>query len=71
MLFCFVHSITAHNTNPNYDAELAKKLGAGDYGMKRFVLVMLKTGSNESTDKILRDSVCETAMMILDDVEVE
>ena len=56
MLCCFVHCITAQTTNPNYDAELAKKLGADDYGMKRFVLVMLKTGSNESTDKVLRDS---------------
>lgn len=56
VLCCFAHSITAQTTNPNYDAELAKKLGADDYGMKRFVLVILKTGSNESTDKILRDS---------------
>lgn len=32
------------NTNPNYDADLAKKLEADDYGMKSYVLVMLKTG---------------------------
>lgn len=37
--------------NPNYDAELAKKLGADDYGMKSFVLVVLKTGSNQTTDR--------------------
>ena len=49
-------------TNPNYDAELAAKLGADDYGMKKFVFVMLKTGSNESTDKALRDS-CFTGHM--------
>lgn len=34
------------NNNPNYDEALAKKLGADDYGMKKFVLVILKTGEN-------------------------
>lgn len=37
--------------NPNYDLELAKKLNADDYGMKNYVLVILKTGTNNSTDK--------------------
>ena len=32
------------NNNPNYDAALAEKLEADDYGMKSYVLVMLKTG---------------------------
>ena len=31
-------------TKPAYDAELAKKLGADDYGMRNYVLVLLKTG---------------------------
>lgn len=51
-----VHASFAQKTNPNYDAELAAKLGADDYGMKKFVFVMLKTGSNESTNKVLKDS---------------
>ena len=29
---------------PGYDAALAQKLGADEYGMKRYVLVILKTG---------------------------
>src|SRR5690606_34428702 len=29
------------------------ELGADDYGMKSYVLVMLKTGSNKTTDKVL------------------
>ncbi|HUQ11941.1 MAG TPA: YciI family protein [Steroidobacteraceae bacterium] len=29
---------------PVYDAELAKQLGADDYGMRKYVLVILKTG---------------------------
>ena len=36
--------------NENYDAKLAKKLGADDYGMKSYVFVTLKSGSNTSTD---------------------
>ncbi len=37
--------------NPNYDVELAGKLGADDYGMKSYILVILKTGTNQTTDK--------------------
>ncbi|MDT7827698.1 DUF6265 family protein [Pricia sp. S334] len=39
--------------NPNYDASLANKLGADDYGMKSYIFVVLKTGSNKTTDKEL------------------
>jgi uncharacterized protein YciI len=42
--------------NPRYDSTLAKTLQADDYGMKSYVLVILKTGSNKSTDKVLIDS---------------
>src|SRR5690349_21562690 len=31
-------------TNPNYDPELAKRLGADKIGMRNYVLVILKTG---------------------------
>lgn len=38
----------------DFDPELAKKLGADDYGMRQYVLVLLKTGSaNElSSDEV-------------------
>jgi len=39
--------------NPNYDEALAHKLGADDYGMKSYFLVMLKTGKNNTQDKKL------------------
>lgn len=39
------------SANPNFDAALAKKLGADKYGMKAFVLVILKTGSSENMSK--------------------
>lgn len=39
---------------PQFDAELAKSLGADTYGMKSYFLVVLKTGTNASTDGDLR-----------------
>lgn len=38
-------------SNPNYDPQLAQKLGADDYGMKSYILAILKTGSNQTTDR--------------------
>jgi len=40
-------------SNPNYDKTLADKLGGDDYGMKSYFLVILKTGTNTTTDKEL------------------
>ncbi|MGD9589515.1 MAG: YciI family protein [Pyrinomonadaceae bacterium] len=34
-----------------YDAELAKKLGANEMGMRNYVLAILKTGPNDATVK--------------------
>ena len=36
---------------PPYDADLAKKLGANDMGMKNYVICILKTGPNDATVK--------------------
>lgn len=41
----------AQTHNPVYDSTLAQKLGADDYGMKQYVLVILKTGTNQTADK--------------------
>lgn len=40
-LACFAQTSTA----PVYDAALAKKLGADDYGMKQYVIAFLKSGT--------------------------
>jgi uncharacterized protein YciI len=40
-----------------YDKKLADSMGADEYGMKMYVLVLLKTGSNTVTDKVVRDSL--------------
>ncbi|MBE0674271.1 MAG: hypothetical protein IH591_06385 [Bacteroidales bacterium] len=42
---------------PGYDAELAASLGADDYGMKMYTLVMLKTGPSQESDKTVLDSL--------------
>ena len=49
--------LAAQDINPAYDSALAKKLGGDDYGMKRYVLVILKTGKNDVKDTLLRDSL--------------
>lgn len=52
----FVLTGISQTTNANYDSTLAKKLGADEYGMKTYVMVVLKTGTNKTTDKKLIDS---------------
>lgn len=47
----------AQTTNPHYDSTLAKALGADDYGMKMYIMVILKTGSNTTADKKTTDSL--------------
>jgi uncharacterized protein YciI len=37
--------LAAQSNNPKYDSVLAKSLGGDDYGMKMYVLVILKTGT--------------------------
>ena len=44
------------STNPNYDKALADKLGGDAYGMKRYYLVIFKTGANTTTDKNIINS---------------
>lgn len=39
-----------------YDEKLAKKMGADEYGMKQYMLVILKTGTNTTQDKKFIDS---------------
>lgn len=50
LLFCSVYALSAQETN-NYNKALADSLGADKYGMKGYIFVLLKTGSNTTTDK--------------------
>lgn len=56
LLICSI-GVKAQSNNPKFDQALATKLGADDYGMKMYVLVMLKTGTAEITDKKVIDSL--------------
>jgi uncharacterized protein YciI len=54
ILFLFVRAAAEVKTakeNPVYDAGLAKELGGDEMGMKHYVLVLLKTGPNDSSIK--------------------
>jgi|SRR5579863_6736920 len=44
----------AQSKNPQYDAQLAQKLGADEYGMKTYVMAFLKTGPNRLKDSAAR-----------------
>lgn len=49
---CFAQNIPA--AKPLYDAALAKKLGADEYGMKKYVMAFLKSGPNRLQDSAAR-----------------
>lgn len=55
ILLLFISFLSLHaaaqTANPRYDKALADSLGADAYGMKKYFLVILKTGSNNTTDK--------------------
>jgi uncharacterized protein YciI len=44
----------AQSKNPQYDAQLAQKLGADEYGMKTYVMAFLKAGPNRPKDSLAR-----------------
>ena len=47
----FIVAAAHAQTKPSYDAELAKKLGADERGMKNYVLCILKTGPKDAEIK--------------------
>ncbi|MDH5249520.1 MAG: hypothetical protein OEW40_11005 [Cyclobacteriaceae bacterium] len=51
MLILQFISVMGQTSNPKYDSDLVRKLGADDYGMKMYVFVILKTGNNKTTDE--------------------
>lgn len=50
-LSLFAMTLSAQVDNPKYDRTLAESLGGDAYGMKQYVLAILKTGSNTTADK--------------------
>jgi len=59
-------------TSNKYDSVLAKKLNADPYGMKRYVLVMLKTGpASKTATKALQDSIFKGHMKNIQQLSAE
>jgi uncharacterized protein YciI len=54
LILTFSISLSAQKANPLYDSVLARKLGADERGMKRYVLVILKSGTNNVQDSARR-----------------
>lgn len=54
-IFCF--QAKGQSANPKYNKALADSLGADDFGMKPYVLVILKTGANSVMSKSKSDSL--------------
>jgi uncharacterized protein YciI len=48
---------TKKDSSSVYDAALAKRLGADDYGMKKYVMVFLKEGPNRLKDSVAREQL--------------
>ncbi len=53
----FSNKLIAQTAKPGYNKALADSLGADDFGMKNYVLVILKTGTFNTDNKVLRDSL--------------
>jgi uncharacterized protein YciI len=56
----------AQTANSTYNKKLADSLGSDDYGMKRYVLVILKTGTTSLNDKSITDSLFRGHMQNID-----
>jgi uncharacterized protein YciI len=57
MICGFCVAAKAQSKNPLYNKALADSLGADEYGMKMYVLVILKSGTAKIDDKKMNDSL--------------
>jgi uncharacterized protein YciI len=57
VLLITVSTFAQEKIKPVYDSALAHKLGADEYGMKMYTLVILTTGKANITDKSVTDTL--------------
>ncbi len=57
VVLLFTTCLRAQTPDMQYDKRLADSLGSDEYGMKSYVLVILKTGTYQPDDKQLTDSL--------------
>jgi uncharacterized protein YciI len=63
LLLCVLSTyVQAQSPNPKYNKALADSLGADEYGMKMYVMVILKTGSNQTQDTAIRNKLFQGHM---------
>lgn len=51
VLLCFSATMFSQENTPTFDEKLAKSLNADEYGMKKYVFCLLKTGTNTTATK--------------------
>ena len=61
-LLAFAIHAGAQTVNLKYNKTLADSLVVDEYGMKMYVLVILKTGANKNTDKVKIDAAFQGHM---------
>ena len=66
IIILLIATVTMGCFAQKFDKRLTKKLGADEYGMKSYVLVILKTGETTISDKQQRDSIFAGHMKISD-----
>lgn len=74
LIFCIAGISTksiAQDTNKNYDEKLARELKADDYGMKKYVLVVLKSGSVTGLPRNAQDSIFKGHMANINKLAAE
>jgi uncharacterized protein YciI len=68
IFFLIQTNAKSQSTNPKYDKHLADSMGADDYGMKMYVLVILKTGPTRIEEKQKIDSLFSGHMKNMSDL---
>jgi uncharacterized protein YciI len=63
LLLCMLGTaVQAQSPNTKYNKALADSLGADEYGMKMYVMVILKSGSNKTPDTAVRKQLFQGHM---------
>lgn len=57
IIILLMATVTMGGFAQKFDKRLAKELGADEYGMKSYVLVILKSGETTISEKQQRDSI--------------
>lgn len=71
LLFLSLTAVTAQEAELTFNAELAKSLGADEYGMKEYVFCILKKGSNTTATKEERAKLFEGHMANINKLAAE